>query len=67
VRHTSDTIIESAWPADENKEAVTPNNLQVHISSIRKKIEPNPAAPRFLLTWHGRPSGYQFFPEGKPE
>jgi hypothetical protein len=67
ARHTSDTIIESAWPADENKEAVTPNNLQVHISSIRKKIEPNPAAPRFLLTWHGRPSGYQFFPEGKPE
>ncbi|HET9221760.1 MAG TPA: winged helix-turn-helix domain-containing protein, partial [Roseiflexaceae bacterium] len=67
VRHTSDTIIEGAWPADDNKEAVTPNNLQVHISSIRKKIEPNPAAPRFLLTWHGRPSGYQFFPEGKPE
>jgi hypothetical protein len=67
VRHTSDTIIDSAWPADENKDAVTPNNLQVHISSIRKKIEPNPAAPRFLLTWHGRPSGYQFFPEGKPE
>jgi hypothetical protein len=67
VRHTSDTIIDSAWPVDENKEAITPNNLQVHISSIRKKIEPNPAAPRFLLTWHGRPSGYQFFPEGKPE
>jgi Transcriptional regulatory protein, C terminal len=67
MRHTSDTIIDNAWPEDENKEAVTPNNLQVHISSIRKKIEPNPAAPRFLLTWHGRPSGYQFFPEGKPE
>jgi hypothetical protein len=67
VRHTSDAIIDGAWPEDENKEAVTPNNLQVHISSIRKKIEPNPAAPRFLLTWHGRPSGYQFFPEGKPE
>ena len=67
VRHTSDAIIDSAWPVDENKEAITPNNLQVHISSIRKKIEPNPAAPRFLLTWHGRPSGYQFFPEGKPD
>jgi hypothetical protein len=67
MRHTSDTIIDNAWPEDENKEAVTPNNLQVHISSIRKKIEPNPAAPRFLITWHGRPGGYQFFPEGKPD
>jgi hypothetical protein len=67
TRHTSDTIIDNAWPEDENKEAITPNNLQVHISSIRKKIEPNPAAPRFLITWHGRPGGYQFFPEGKPK
>jgi hypothetical protein len=67
LRHTSDTIIDHAWPANENKEGVTPNNLQVHISSIRKKIEPDPAEPRFLLTWHGRPGGYQFFPEGKPE
>ena len=67
IRHTSDAIIDSAWPADENKEIITPNNLQVHISSIRKKIEPNPAAPRYLITWHGRPGGYQFFPEGKPQ
>ncbi len=67
IRHTSDTIIDNAWPLDENKEVVTPNNLQVHISSIRKKIEPNPGGPRFLITWHGRPGGYQFFPEGKPE
>jgi hypothetical protein len=67
MRHMSEAIIDNAWPEDENKEAITPNNLQVHISSIRKKIEPNPAAPRFLITWHGRPGGYQFFPEGKPE
>jgi hypothetical protein len=66
MRHTSDTIIDTVWPADDNKEVITPNNLQVHISSIRKKLEPNPAAPRFLITWHGRPGGYQFFPEGKP-
>lgn len=67
TRHTSDTIIDKAWPPDENKHAVTPNNLQVHISSIRKKVEPNPATPRYLITWNGRPGGYQFFPEGKPE
>jgi Transcriptional regulatory protein, C terminal len=66
MRHTSDMIIDNVWPEEENKEAVTPNNLQVHISSIRRKLEPNPAAPRFLITWHGRPGGYQFFPEGKP-
>jgi DNA-binding response OmpR family regulator len=41
--------------------------LQAHIASIRKRIEPNPAKPRYLITWHGRPGGYQFFPEGKPE
>lgn len=67
VRHTSDTIIDNAWPVDDNKHMITPNNLQVHISSIRKKIEPNPAEPRYLLTWHGRPGGYLFFTEGKPE
>jgi hypothetical protein len=67
TRHTSDTIIDDAWPPEENKEGITPNNLQVHISGIRKKIEPNPAAPRFLITWHGRPGGYQFVPEGRPE
>jgi hypothetical protein len=67
IRHTSDAIIESVWPPGENKELITPNNLQVHVSSIRKKIEPNPAAPQFLITWHGRPGGYQFFPEGKPQ
>jgi Transcriptional regulatory protein, C terminal len=67
ARHTSDTIIDRAWPPDENKHIITPNNLQVHISSIRKKVEPNPATPRYLITWSGRPGGYQFFPEGKPE
>jgi DNA-binding winged helix-turn-helix (wHTH) protein len=66
-RHTSDAIIEGAWPPEENKGSISPNNLQVHISSIRKKIEPNPTAPRFLLTWNGRPGGYQLVPEGKPE
>jgi hypothetical protein len=67
MRLTSDTIIDNAWPMEDKKDVVTANNLQVHISSIRKKIEPNPAEPRFLITWHGRPGGYQFYPEGKPE
>jgi hypothetical protein len=42
-------------------------NLQMYISSIRKKVELNPSSPRYLITWHGRPGGDQFFPEGKPD
>jgi hypothetical protein len=67
VCHTRDDIIDNAWPEEEQREGITPNALQAHIASIRKRIEPNPATPRYLLTWHGRPGGYQFFPEGKPE
>jgi hypothetical protein len=66
VKHTRDDIIDNAWPEEDQREGITPNALQVHIASIRKKIEPNPAQPRYLITWHGRPGGYQFFPEGKP-
>jgi DNA-binding winged helix-turn-helix (wHTH) protein len=66
VKHTRDVVIDNAWPENEQREGITPNALQVHIASIRKKIESNPALPRYLITWHGRPGGYQFFPEGKP-
>jgi hypothetical protein len=67
IRHTRDDIIDNVWPEVEQREGITPNALQVHIASIRKKIEPSPATPHYLITWHGRPGGYQFFPEGKPE
>ena len=67
VRHTRDDIIDNAWPDEENREGITPNALQVHIAAIRKKIEPNPGTPHYLITWHGRPGGYQFYPEGKPD
>ena len=66
ARHTQDDIIDNAWPEEELRAGITSNALQVHIASLRKKIEPNPAKPRYLLTWHGRPGGYQFFPEGRP-
>ena len=37
------------------------------IRGIRRKIEPEPGKPRFLVTWRGRPEGgYQLFPEGRP-
>lgn len=66
IKHTQDDIIDNAWPEEEQRAGITPNALQVHIASLRKKIEPNPAKPRYLITWHGRPGGYQFFPEGRP-
>jgi hypothetical protein len=66
IKHTQDDIIDNAWPEEEQRDGITSNALQVHIASLRKKIEPNPAQPRYLLTWHGRPGGYQFFPEGRP-
>lgn len=67
IKHTHDDIIDNAWPEEEQRAGITPNALQVHIASLRKKLEPNPAKPRYFITWHGRPGGYQFFPEGKPE
>lgn len=67
TKHTRDDIIDNTWPEEDQREGITPNALHVHIASIRKKIEPNPAQPRYFITWHGRPGGYQFFPEGKPE
>jgi len=66
IKHTRDDIIDYAWPEEDQREGITPNALQVQITSIRKKIEPRPAQPHYLITWHGRPGGYQFFPEGKP-
>ncbi|NJM05159.1 winged helix-turn-helix transcriptional regulator [Candidatus Gracilibacteria bacterium] len=66
TRHSSNTIIEHGWSNVDIREAITTNNLQVHVSNIRRKIEPQPTEPRYLITWHGRPGGYQFFPEGKP-
>jgi two-component system alkaline phosphatase synthesis response regulator PhoP len=36
--------------------------VDVHIAKLRRKVEPDPAEPRFLLTVHGR--GYRFAPEG---
>jgi|GEM_PF-532910 len=67
IKHTHDDIIDNAWPEEEQRAGITPNALQVHMASLRKKLESNPAKPRYFITWHGRPGGYQFFPEGKPE
>jgi hypothetical protein len=66
-RHTHDDLIEATWPPDEQKGGISTEALYQAIRSTRKKIEPNPSEPRYLVTWRGqREGGYQLFPEGRP-
>jgi two-component system, OmpR family, KDP operon response regulator KdpE len=50
--HTHRSILKAIWGPHA---ADQPEHLRVLIGSLRKKIEPNPAAPRYLLTepWVG--------------
>lgn len=67
IRHTHTALIEAAWPDDVLKEGVSTEALYQTIRGIRKKIEPEPAIPRYIINWRGQPEGgYQFFPEGRP-
>ncbi|MFI5304750.1 MAG: response regulator transcription factor [Nitrospiria bacterium] len=43
-------LLQSVWPADK---IIEDQNLDVHISSIRKKIEENPRRPEIILTIRG--------------
>lgn len=66
-RHTHDDLIEATWPPEEQLAGVSTEALYQAIRSTRKKIEPNPSEPRYLVTWRGqREGGYQLFPEGRP-
>ena len=51
-------IIARVWPAAPSTSADT---VRVHMSSLRKKIEPNPSDPRYIVTepW----VGYRFIAE----
>ncbi len=67
MRHTHSDIIEAVWPQDVQKEGVTTETLYQAIRGVRKKIEPNPSKPVYVLNWRGQPEGgYRFFPEGRP-
>jgi two-component system KDP operon response regulator KdpE len=43
-------LAEKIWGDTEDRE---PQLLRVHVSNLRKKIEPNPAVPRFIHTEPG--------------
>ena len=51
------TILASVWGSTNTEQ---PEYLRVFLGQLRKKIEPNPAAPRYLLT--ERWVGYRFEP-----
>jgi DNA-binding response OmpR family regulator len=57
-----DQLYQAIWGANCNGDART---LLVHISNLRKKIEPNPAEPKYVLTVRG--IGYKFNGFSEPE
>ena len=54
---TYDQIVDHVWGLETGK---TRHDLFVHISRLRKKIEPKPGIPRFIVTRWG--IGYVFNP-----
>ena len=50
-------LLERVWPLEE----VFEDTLRVHVYRLRKKIEPDPAKPRYLVTRRG--IGYAFSPQ----
>ncbi len=68
LQHTKTDLIINTWPDELREQGVSDDALYQVMVTLRRKIEPDPANPRYLITWRGRPEGgYQFFPEGKPE
>jgi len=67
MRHAKTDLIVNTWPDELRRQGVSDDSLYQVISELRKKIEPNPARPCYIITWRGRPEGgYQFFSEGRP-
>lgn len=55
---TAGQIIARVW---RDSPATTPDTVRVHVASLRKKIEPDPSSPQFVITepW----IGYRFLAE----
>ena len=65
--HSKTAVVEAVWPEDAVEGGVMDDALYQVITGLRKKIEPRPASPAYLVTWRGKPEGgYQFYPEGRP-
>jgi DNA-binding response OmpR family regulator len=67
ARHTHTELIEAAWPEDTLRAGVTTEALYQVVRGVRRKVEPRPSQPRYIVNWRGTPEGgYRCFPEGKP-
>lgn len=55
---TTDQIIARVW---RDTPSTTAETVRVHVAALRKKIEPDPASPQFIITepW----IGYRFIAE----
>jgi DNA-binding response OmpR family regulator len=51
---TTEFLLRRLWPLD----TVYEDTLRVHVSNLRKKIEPEPSQPRYIITMRG--TGYKF-------
>jgi two-component system KDP operon response regulator KdpE len=56
---TRETILADIWGSSH---VTSSGYLRLYLSQLRKKLEPDPAAPRYLLTEAGM--GYRFAPDG---
>jgi two-component system alkaline phosphatase synthesis response regulator PhoP len=52
---TRDRLLQEVWGYEA---APYSRTVDVHVGSLRQKLEPDPPKPRFILTLHGR--GYKF-------
>ena len=56
--HPKTAILTGALSVWGGVAAAQPTYLRVYMASLRRKLEPDPAHPRYLLTVHG--AGYRF-------
>ena len=59
---TRETLLTEVWGPQYTTDT---GYLRLYLSQLRKKLEPEPSAPRYLLTEAGM--GYRFMPDAKTE
>lgn len=63
-RLTKTDLIMHLWP--DEWEEVDETRLYTLVRQLRRKLDPKPTQPRYIVNWRGTPEGgYQFFPEGR--
>jgi two-component system KDP operon response regulator KdpE len=56
---TQRQLLQQVWGPDYERET---HYLRIHMSAIRRKLEPDAARPRYFITEPGM--GYRFVPDG---